>query len=263
MKTLNAADAYRLTLLLLLSFCSTVCCTAQEKVADFYARAGKANLATLWHAPKIYFVGAPEPWDDFPEPLGFIGENYQRFYIHYTSVVKDAQNPYLYNVQGKTRVRNNICTFTGSILVKQAKRYLEPHSEYPKYQYGYLICEVNFKEDSKQPGSGTIKGKLSTNWYLNEHGQFAYDTLIPADGFDNNQCVARWTPYKGGISKVCNWGDFKIPQAGGLDFSVSEFMVNKKYEKNGWQNYVLPLDAGDSKPAANKARTEEKRQWWK
>ncbi|MFD1258353.1 hypothetical protein ACFQ3S_16225 [Mucilaginibacter terrae] len=236
---------------------------AQGKVADFYAQAGKANLITLWHAPKIYFVGAPTPWDDFPEPLGFIGAKYQRFYIHYTSVSKDPSNPYQYLVKGKTRVKNNICNFTGTITVKQAKKYLEPNEEYPQYKYGYLICEINLKEDPKQPGSGMLKGKLTTNWYINERGQFAYDTLIPADGFSNNETVARWTSYKGGASKVCNWGDFKIPEAGDLDFSVSELMINKKYVNNGWQNYMLSLDADSGKPAALKARAEEKREWWK
>jgi len=247
----------------MLLFFVTEICFAQDKVTDFYAQAGKANLTTLWHAPKIYFVGAPNPWDDFPEPLGFIGSNYQRFYIHYTSVIKDAKNPYLYNIKGKTRVKNNICSFTGTIMVKQAKRNLEPNMEYPKYKYGYLICQVDLKEDPKQPGSGTISGKLTTNWYMNERGQFAYDTLIPADGFDNNQCVARWTSYKGGASKVCNWGDFKIPESGDLDFSVSELMVKEKYVKNGWQNYMLSLDADSGKPAALKAKAEEKRLWWK
>jgi hypothetical protein len=236
---------------------------AQGKVADFYAQAGKANLATLWHAPKIYFVGAPDPWDNFPEPYGFIGSNYQRFYIHYTAVIKNPSNPYQYLVKGKTRVKNNICSFIGTITVKQAKRNLEPNEAYPKYKYGYLICQVDLKEDPKQPGSGTIKGKLTTNWYINERGQFSYDTLIPADGFSNNETVARWTSYKGGASKPCNWGDFKIPEAGDLDFSVSELMINKKYVNNGWQNYMLSLDADSGKPAALKARAEEKRQWWK
>jgi hypothetical protein len=263
MKRFKKLIFIKFILLLLLVLPSASICIAQEKVTDFYALAGKANLATLWHAPKIYFVGTPDPWDTFPEPFGFIGPNYQRFYIHYTSVVKDAKNPYLYNVQGKTRVKNNICSFTGTITVKQAERYLEPNEAYPKYKYGYLICQVDLKEDPKQPGSGTIKGKMTTYWYINERGQFAYDTLIPADGFRNNECVARWTAYKGGASKACNWGDFKIPEAGDLDFSVSELMINKKYVNNGWQNYMLALDADIGKPTNLEARAEEKRQWWK
>lgn len=263
MKSTQTAAASKLALLLSLIILGVVNCWAQGKVTDYYTQSGKANLSTLWHAPKIYFVGAPEPWDTFPEPLGFIGSNYQRFYIHYTAITKDASNPYLYHVQGKTRVKNNICSFTGTIQVKQAKRNLEPNEAYPKYKYGYLICQVDLKEDIKQAGSGTIKGQMTTYWYLNEQGQLAYDTLIPEDGFSNNQCIARWTSYKGGASKPCNWGDFKIPEAADLDFSVSEFMANEKYVKNGWQNYMLSLDAGNGKPAANKARAEEKRQWWK
>ncbi|QJD97210.1 hypothetical protein HH214_15700 [Mucilaginibacter robiniae] len=239
-----------------------ITCAAQGKVADYYAQAGKANLASLWHAPKIYFVGAPNPWDTFPEPIGFIGSNYQRFYIHYTSVVKDVKNSYQYNVQGKTRVKNNICSFSGTITVKQAKRNLEPNMEYPQYKYGYLICEVNIKENPKQAGSGTIKGKMTTNWYINKQGQLAYDTLIPEDGFSNNECAARWTPYNGGASKTCNWGDFRIPESGSLDTGAGEFYVNEKYINNGWQNYMEAKLADVGKPKGKKALAEEKRPWW-
>ncbi|WP_345949262.1 hypothetical protein ABDD95_20665 [Mucilaginibacter sp. PAMB04274] len=243
-------------------FTVTSICKAQGKVVDYYTQAGKANLTSLWHAPKIYYVGAPEPWDTFPEPIGFIGSNYQRFYIHYTSVVKDASNPYLYKVQGKTRVKNNICSFSGTITVRQAKRHLEPNTEYPQYKYGYLICEVDLKEDPKQAGSGTITGKMTTNWYIKEQGQFAYDTLEPFDGFSNNECVGRWTPYNGGPSKVCNWGDFRIPQSGSLDTGVGEFYVSDKYINNGWQNYMKALLAGDGKADGKEALAEEKRAWW-
>ena len=171
MKPLRKAARSKSFFLLLLMFFIGGICQAQEKVTDYYSPAGKANLATLWHAPKIYFVGAPDPWDTFPEPFGFIGSNYQRFYIHYTSVTKNPSNPYQYLVKGKTRVKNNICSFTGTITVKQAKRNLEPNEAYPKYKYGYLISEVNLKEDPKQPGSGTIKDKLTTYRYINERGQ--------------------------------------------------------------------------------------------
>ena len=82
MKPLRKAARSKSFFLLLLIFFIGGICQAQEKVTDYYSPAGKANLATLWHAPKIYFVGAPDPWDTFPEPFGFIGSNYQRFYIH-------------------------------------------------------------------------------------------------------------------------------------------------------------------------------------
>ncbi len=263
MKPVQRIYAYPLIALCLLTILSLAESKAQDKVTDFYAQAGKANLATLWHAPKIFFVGAPQPWDTFPEPLGFIGSNYQRFYLHYTSVVKDAKNPYQYNVKGKTRVNNNICSFTGTITVEQAKRNLEPHPEYPKYKYGYLICRVDLREDPKQPGSGTIKGRLTTNWYLNPMNQFAYDTLIPEDGFNNNQCIACWTSFKSGKSKPCHWGDFRIPESRDLDHGVGEFYVTDKYLDNGWRNYMQAKLVDDGRPEGKKALIEEKRQWWK
>jgi len=58
-----------------------------------YRAALKAqNLGRLWHADRLVFYGTPVA-AVFPEPLGFIGTNYQRFSLHYTSVQQDSANP--------------------------------------------------------------------------------------------------------------------------------------------------------------------------
>jgi hypothetical protein len=36
--------------------------------------------------------------------LGFIGENYQRFHIHFISIIQNPLNPYEYFAYGKTKV---------------------------------------------------------------------------------------------------------------------------------------------------------------
>jgi len=229
---------------------------------DYYAALKTTNLSHLWRADRLLFYHANGA-DVFPEPLGFIGAGYQRFYLHYTSVRQDPAHPYVYQVSGKTRVKNNICAFTGTITVSKARLYKAPNAEYPQFREGELTCRVALAEDRRQPGSGTIDGTLTTYFYVDAKGRPQYNTLEPADGFNNNQCVATWTSYATAQRKPCHWGDFHIPESGDLNYSVSEFAVNQKYVARGWQTYMAALEGNDDSPATRQARLEERRQWWK
>lgn len=46
--------------------------------------------------------------------LGYIG-NGQRLYMHFDTIYKDKANPYWYHVEGKSKVKQNLCSFTGRI----------------------------------------------------------------------------------------------------------------------------------------------------
>ncbi|MFD1874883.1 hypothetical protein [Hymenobacter bucti] len=228
---------------------------------DYLAPLKTKNLTRLWRADQLTFY-ATKGTGVFPEPLGFIGADYQRFYLHYTSVRPDPARPHVYLVSGKTRVKTNVCAFTGTITVTKARLYKAPNTEYPQFREGELTCRVELAEDRRQPGSGTISGTLTTYFYLDAKGQPQYNTLEPSDGFNNNQCVATWTSYATQQRKPCHWGDFKIPDAGDLDFSVSDFEVAAKYVANGWQTYMAALEGQDDTPKTRQARAEEKRPWW-
>jgi hypothetical protein len=239
---------------------------AASPSTDYLAPLKTKNLSYLWRADQLVFYGseaAAGADNSFPEPLGFIGANYQRFYLHYTSVRPAPGQPYVYQVSGKTRVKANVCAFTGTITVVKAQLYKAPNGSYPKLREGELTCRVELAEDRRQSGGGTISGTLTTYFYLDAKGQPQYNTLEPADGFSNNQCVATWTSYATHQRKPCHWGDFKIPASGDLDFSVSDFEVNKKYVANGWQTYMAALEGNGDSPKTRQARAEEKRLWWK
>ena len=46
--------------------------------------------------------------------LGYIG-NGQRLYMHFDTIYKDKVNPHWYHVEGKSKVKQNLCSFTGRI----------------------------------------------------------------------------------------------------------------------------------------------------
>lgn len=237
-------------------------CLAQSlKTVDFYKSIGRHNLSPLWHAKSIQIEGDGEK-SPFPEPLGYIGPNYQRFYIHYSPVTQDAQNPYLYHVTGKTRVKDNICRFTGTITVQKAVLYAEDQPPYdPRYKRGYITAQVAFAENPKHPGSGTIKGTLSTDFTVRKN-VIQYDAMLAvADGYCNNQCEATWTSYTTRKSKVCNWGDYRMPNSRELDIGAGDVSITGKYISNGWQSFVDAYSADEQK--GQRARAIEDQEWWR
>lgn len=232
---------------------------------NFYAGIKNYNLAALWHADGLRLISLKKT-ESFPEPLGTLGKNYQRFYIHYTSVVKDPANPYRYNVQGKTRVSNQVRPFAGTVTVTQAGIFKPGNNPYAPdpykgYKRGKLVCRVVITEIASTPGSGTISGELTTDFCINAQNQLLYDTLdFGIDGYSNNQFTGSWTAHGSKSTQKLQFGDISIPNDKFAD--VYGITVPPEYEKYGWQSFVNAIP-NDSRPATKAAIAEEKRQWWK
>ena len=64
--------------------------------------------------------------------------------------------------------------------------------------------------------------------------------------------------------KTCNWGDARIPGAGGLDGGACCFLPEEEYVKAGWQTYMDAYWHDDtvSQETVDAALAEEKRKWW-
>jgi len=225
---------------------------------DYFASIKNYDLTKLWHANSIQMEGDGDKIA-FPEPLGYIGDNYHRFYIHCVTVTKSKENPYQYKVYGRTKVKDNICSFSGTITVKKAMLYNE--SDDPRYMQGSITCDFVFYEDSTQASSSLIKGTLTSEFTIDKKGKLQYDALmLVADGYYNNQCRATWTNYKTGKSKKCNWGDFRMPDSKELDNGAGDVYINEKYIQNGWQTFIAAYN-GDT-GNAEKALKIERKKWW-
>lgn len=231
---------------------------------DFFEQIKIYDLSTIIIADSILIEDRDEGKEKIKraEILGFIGDDYQRFFIHFISIIQNPTNPYEYLVYGKSKVKETICSFQGIITIKQSRIY--KNGDIPAYKQGFATCEVILYEDKKQPSTGFFKGKLTSNFIIDSKGQFRYDALMfVADGFSNNQFVGSWTSYKTNTSKKCNWGDYRIPESGNFDIGAGEFSPDDKYLKNGWENYRLAYSYDQDKPESKKARQKEDDQWWK
>ena len=254
--------------LLLILLCYVHCAAQHTGKGDFYDSAKYYDFSKIWHSDSVLnleyvddtFGSDPKKFG-FPEPLGFIGDNYQRFYIHFTKVKKSKQNPYQYSVTGKTKVKNNICSFKGMITIDTACFDLD--STIPvsaKLRSGHVICSCIFNENRSSKNSGIISGSLGSDWCL-YNGQICYDNINGvSDGFSNNEFKGQWKSYIGNIIKKCNWGDDRIPDCGDLDIGAGEFSPDDKYLKNGWKSYREQFDQTE---AGKKANAIENAKWWK
>ncbi|NEU06987.1 hypothetical protein GZH53_01570 [Flavihumibacter sp. R14] len=258
--------ALRSTAILILTILPFTNAYAQDTTTtNFFDQIKAYDLSTILTADSILTEDREGDKEKIKrsEILGFIGDDYQRFFIHLVSVIQNPVNPYEYLVYGKTRVKETISTFQGTITVRKAGIYKS--GDIPTYKQGFVTCDVILYEDKKHPSTGFIKGKLKTALIIDNKGRFRYDALmLIADGFSNNQFVGSWTSYKTNLSKKCNWGDFRIPGCGDLDIGAGEFSVDDKYVKSGWSNYRQAYSHEDTNSMASKqARQKEDEQWWK
>lgn len=235
----------------------------EPKSKDFLSQIEKQDISDIWTLRKLKIENDTLILDR-PEPLGFIGENFQRFYIHFISVIQNQTDKLIYYVYGKTKLYDNICSFQGQIVIKEVRIYVE--DEVPPFKTGFISGTYTFFEDSKQKGSGKLTGTFTSNFYIDKKGRIKYETLtMIADGYCNNQFIGTWTGYKTNESKKCNWGDYRMPGCewqNGCDIGAGEFSIHDRYLKYGWESYNLAWNTYPETTDVIKARIKECEKWW-
>lgn len=196
--------------------------------------------------------------------LGFIGTDYQRLRLKLLTVRPDPQQPGRYLVTGKSKVRTNVTSFTGTFRVLHVRENEDPprtvdEGPTPAVKSGVVLAEYELRETAGQPGAGVFRGVRRSGWYQDRAGKLYYDNLQAySDAFNNNQCVGTWQSYKTGAIKSCNWGDYRIPESGDFDQGAGEFSPAAKYLANGWESYSRAWLGNDKA-----AQQQERAAWWK
>ena len=229
------------------------------RTTDFIQNIEAYDISKLWTLETFEMEdGTPTLYRN--EPLGYIGENYQRFQIHFISAIKNPNNNLEYFIYGKTKSNGNICSFQGTITIIESKIYKGKNRIFKE---GFAKGRYEFFEDPDQKGSGILNGTFQSDFYINEQNQLKYnDLLFDADDFRNNEFIGTWTNYSTNATKECNWGDYRIPYSGGLDVGPSYFIPNEKYRDFGWENYIIAYSSHQSTPEVIDARKKEREKWW-
>ena len=211
-------------------------------------------------------------WKKTPNQFvyGIIGKEHQRIRIKLISINKSADKPNEYNVYGKSLVRENICEFFGKINIIKINEVKELHfgiddkfKDKGIRKQGILIAEYKFDENSQQHHSGIFKGILYSKWYLNNSNEIVYDDIqFISDDYTNNAFIGIWKSYSNGNEKICNWADWRVPNANqDFDIGGGEFSVSKKYWNKGWIDIALKFQEPNN--ISVKQKTAEKtKEWW-
>ncbi|OYU79359.1 MAG: hypothetical protein CFE23_14415 [Flavobacterium sp. BFFFF1] len=213
----------------------------------------KHDFSSLWLGNEIV---ADNETKLYPETVGFIGDNYQRFFIKLLRVEKDEKNPNpsQYLVNGKIMFNGYKSKIKGTIEVESASSDEGCTTIAGKYYFNEYID--NEKITAAYEGTFTSR-------YVLKNDEIEYCTSdFSSDGFYNNQFSGTREDFVNIKTETCNWGDFRIFESGDLDIGAGEFSVNLKYVKNGWLTYMLAhsMPYCDSNGIHNPSPEEI---WWK
>lgn len=207
--------------------------------------------------------------------IGFIGTDYQRIHIRLISITKNPYTENEYFVYGKSKTKSTVCDFQGKFKITYVRQFNRSEMEalytealkqddkeainiFKKVR-GFILAEYYLFENPEQKGSGHFKGVIKSKFYK-EEGKLFFDDIDMKfkDNFQNNQFLGVWLSYRTGLEKPCNWGTYRIPNAGDLDVGVGEFSPNTKYLDKGWDTYYRAYIKSESE-----ARKDEETKWWK
>lgn len=194
---------------------------------------------------------------------GIIGKNFQRIQIKWISINKDPFNPDLYYVYGKTKVKENICDFTGVFKIRTIRLHILEEFDMPYRvkikpdKIGVLFCDYILTENSDIESTGVFKGISASEFYIHNDSLKYNDLRSGADDMTNNSFIGEWTSYNTNKSIVCQWGDFRVPNiVSGFDCGAACFSPCNEFKNYGWQNFISIEDW--KHPDYNKIN-----EWWK
>lgn len=219
------------------------------------------DLSPLWMEPEIA-SGKKQPLTARPQPLGFIGDNFNRFKIHFETAFQYPRKKLEYFVTGKTKTGTDVRKFQGIMTVTDA--VLTASDDESQQQQGTIEGKYNLIEDPGEGAAGVYSGKFTINFVLDESGNLLYDaTDLGSNSYSNNQFEGVFTANSDSSQRVCNWGDFRIPGTKGFDVGKVRLSPAAPFVANGWENYRLTEIHPEKTQEGMEARMREQHEWWK
>jgi hypothetical protein len=182
---------------------------------------------------------------------GFFGKSNYRIEVYWSQVVKDSLQPNLYHLTGKTKFKENINSYKGTITIDSIYKFKDPNIAERYYEEGALmndnlyefIGKIELNEDSAQYGSGSFKGKIAIDFAKKDKTEtflwfYTPETKTKGSGF---KAEGTWTSYTSKSQKQFVFAKDLFVFANSIlaDFSYGEreVEINPKYRHLGWQNF--------------------------
>lgn len=187
----------------------------------------------------------PDRWFKKPVPLGFRGDNYQRFEIHFDSVRKKYPDEYF--VHGKIRYCDSVLAISGHIMIDSVvpkKGLLYSVDQLIQVtDFGRIYAHYSFTAYTCPFPKSRLFGTVTYDYLIHNDSVFYNAIELMTDGYHNNQYTGKLVYLGSGDTLTCNWGDFRIPQSQSLDIGAGEFSPAEEYRDNGWLSYVNSTDS--------------------
>lgn len=186
-------------------------------------------------------IGKEDEWLTRPEPLGYRGADFQRFYIHYDTVYKISDS--VYHIDGKTRCKEEICSISGNLVVDSVVPLSDTENSVDYdfmmiTEFGSLYAHYTLQAIHNDKHLADITGTAYFD-YLIHNDSIYYDAISSmGDGYCNNQYTGKWIYKETNDTLACNWGDFRIPESYGLDGGCGEFSPYEGFYDNGWKTLI-------------------------
>lgn len=180
-----------------------------------------------------------DAWLHRPEPLGFRGNNFQRFYIHFDTVYKVS--PTVYQMKARSRCKDEICYIHGRILVDSVTvDECDVGDDFIKNltECGTVYAHYEMEASVGSMPVARLLGRSSYGYLVHNDSVYYDAMMIVADGYSNNQYAGKWVDLVTNDTLTCNWGDFRIPESNGLDGGCGLFSPHEKYYDFGWKPYL-------------------------
>ncbi|MBP3243518.1 MAG: hypothetical protein J6M59_00240 [Bacteroidaceae bacterium] len=192
--------------------------------------------------------------------IGFIS-NGQRLYIHFDRITKNAENPSVYNIEGKSRTKQNICNFYGSLKIDSfvctqdcglVKSYI-------------LNARYKLHEDSTNIGSGVFSGKLTIPFFIYSDSVFGGSLCK-----NSNKPILFEGFWESNRTKVCKntvWYAYRTANTDFWNFNSDgydeENIIQSKIEHNIEQYEYIRNIYTNQNDEYDVISAEEQREWWK
>ena len=166
---------------------------------------------------------------------GILGDRYARIEIYINPEVERTDS-LTFRVKGKSKVKKNICDFTGEIRIEHIYNIWERADDPDSPDYYLMVCNYLFKEDKTQYGTGFFQGTYGVYCHIDKAGKKVclYIDMEGGDGYNNRNYVGIWQSYKTKAVKKCIWGEYRLPYTFDFDIGDGEMRVNPKYASPEW-----------------------------
>lgn len=165
--------------------------------------------------------------------LGYIGADYHRLHINFSSVKKASNTKYI--VSGEYKITGKAHPFNGEIQITKIFNYgVDDFMKGKINAQGIALATYFIKGETEK---FQAKGYMLTRWYIDNDEKLLYDDISEdKDLYANNlfcgECEAGKMQ-----TRPCAWGHYRIPNSGDLDIGAGEFSPNPKYLGNGWSDF--------------------------